>query len=230
MIRFILFDLGQTLVHYFNRKEFKAMLPGILDSLMAALGDRLTRSAAECRSAMLEQGRTNEDFSVRPLARRLAVVLNLPEGEVVRLGLLDLFMAPLLSSSSLYEDTRPALEELSRTHTLTLLSNIPWGCPPSYFEDDLRRYELFRFFTRIIFCTDVGFRKPHPAVFHYALRLLGARPEEAVMIGDRPDWDVEGARRCGLHAILIDREGEQKDGPGVIRNLCELPAALAELR
>ncbi len=230
MIKFLLFDLGQTLVHYYTKKDFEAMRPGILDSLMTALGDRLTRSADECRSAMLEQGRENEDLSVRPLARRLAFVLGVPEGEVVRLGLLDLFMTPLLATSSLYEDTRPVLEEVSRTHTLALVSNMPWGCPPSYFRDDIRRYDLIRFFTRLVFCTDVGFRKPHPAVFHYALRLLGARPEEAVMIGDRPDWDVEGARRCGLHAVLIDREGEHQDGPGVIRNLRALPAALTELR
>ena len=42
-----------------------------------------------------------------------------------------------------------------------------------------------------------GKTKPHPAIFRAALEELGVRAEEAAMVGDSPDDDVEGARALG---------------------------------
>jgi putative hydrolase of the HAD superfamily len=53
-------------------------------------------------------------------------------------------------------------------------------------------------------------RKPHPHPFEEALRRIGAVPQEAVMIGDRPDKDVAGASRAGLRAIRVST-GEYAD-------------------
>ncbi|MCS4031902.1 HAD superfamily hydrolase (TIGR01450 family) [Salinibacter ruber] len=49
--------------------------------------------------------------------------------------------------------------------------------------------------------------KPHPAMFEAA---LGDRdPAAAVMVGDRLDTDIRGARRMGMSALLLRREDEQ---------------------
>jgi 4-nitrophenyl phosphatase len=46
--------------------------------------------------------------------------------------------------------------------------------------------------------------KPQPGLFEHGLRRLGnLRPDEAAMIGDRLDTDVDGGRRAGLHTILV---------------------------
>jgi HAD superfamily phosphatase (TIGR01668 family) len=45
--------------------------------------------------------------------------------------------------------------------------------------------------------------KPARRAFHELLEEMGARPGEAVMIGDRRLTDVLGARRAGIHSVLI---------------------------
>jgi HAD superfamily hydrolase (TIGR01509 family) len=49
---------------------------------------------------------------------------------------------------------------------------------------------------------DVEATKPEPDLVHAALEKLGARPEDAVMIGDTP-WDVEAAKRAGVGTIAV---------------------------
>ena len=58
-------------------------------------------------------------------------------------------------------------------------------------------------FDVIVDSSDVGVRKPDPAIFAVALeRLGGVSPSAAVFLDDAPG-NVEGARRAGLHAILV---------------------------
>lgn len=53
----------------------------------------------------------------------------------------------------------------------------------------------------------VGFEKPDPRIFHWALERTAVAPEEAVYVGDFYSIDVVGARRAGLDAILLDPLG-----------------------
>ncbi len=71
-----------------------------------------------------------------------------------------------------------------------------------------------------------GRTKPHPEIFLHALALLGVRPEEAAMIGDSYEDDIEGARALGMEAFLLDRDDRYPDEPGRLPNLLALPAAL----
>lgn len=45
--------------------------------------------------------------------------------------------------------------------------------------------------------------KPAPLLFELACERLSVAPGEAVMIGDNPETDGEGAKRAGMHAILV---------------------------
>ena len=58
-------------------------------------------------------------------------------------------------------------------------------------------------FDVIIDSSEVGMRKPNPAIFLHALELLRVSPERAVFLDDA-EGNVVGARRAGLHAILVD--------------------------
>ena len=71
-----------------------------------------------------------------------------------------------------------------------------------------------------------GRTKPHPEIFLHALELLDVRPEEAAMIGDSYEDDIEGARALGMKAFLLDRDGRRPDEPGRLTDLFSLPAAL----
>ncbi len=53
-----------------------------------------------------------------------------------------------------------------------------------------------------ISAADVGYLKPHPAIFQAALDALGITPDEGVFVGDNPVADVAGAQGAGMRAIL----------------------------
>jgi putative hydrolase of the HAD superfamily len=72
--------------------------------------------------------------------------------------------------------------------------------------------------------------KPAPRIFQLALDKHAVDPEEALHIGDSLRDDVEGARKAGLHAILLDRKGSQQ-GTDIrsIRALDELLPLIQQL-
>jgi putative hydrolase of the HAD superfamily len=71
-----------------------------------------------------------------------------------------------------------------------------------------------------------GKTKPHPTIFRHVLEQLGVTAEDAVMVGDSLEDDVQGARAVGMRAFLIDREGRFPDADEKLDDLRGLPAAL----
>jgi putative hydrolase of the HAD superfamily len=71
-----------------------------------------------------------------------------------------------------------------------------------------------------------GKTKPHPAIFLAALEQLGVTAEEAAMVGDSPEDDVDGAKALGMRAFLIDRDDRFPEVEERLPDLLALPAAL----
>jgi len=83
---------------------------------------------------------------------------------------------------------------------------------------------------------DHGFMKPHPSIFHAALREMQVPASEAAMVGDSLPHDVVGARQVGMRPVLLSRGTPtvlpalpipRDDGVSVIRSLVELPELLS---
>ncbi len=70
-----------------------------------------------------------------------------------------------------------------------------------------------------------GKTKPHETIFRRMLELLDVAPDEAVMVGDTVEDDIDGARAVGMQAVLVDREGRFPDRER-LTDLRGLPAAL----
>jgi putative hydrolase of the HAD superfamily len=62
---------------------------------------------------------------------------------------------------------------------------------------------------------EYGIGKPNPAVFEHLLSQLGAKPEEAVMVGNSLERDIAGARAAGITSIWIRLPGE-KDSSSIV--------------
>jgi putative hydrolase of the HAD superfamily len=61
-------------------------------------------------------------------------------------------------------------------------------------------------FDAVIDSSEVGMRKPDPAIFALALRELGdIAPEHAVFLDDFPG-NVAAARRLGMHGVLVEND------------------------
>lgn len=69
----------------------------------------------------------------------------------------------------------------------------------------LERYDLRRYFDSVIISEIVKVRKPSLKPFLLALKDLGCRPDEAIMVGDRYDIDVAPAKVLGMKTIRIRR-------------------------
>ena len=121
---------------------------------------------------------------------------------------------------SLYEDAPPVLAELRR-HELRigLVSNGQRDL------DEFTRHHSLDV-DAVIGSKAHGRTKPHPSIFVAALEALDATPEEAAMVGDSYEDDIEGARSLGMRAILLDRDGLHLGAEDRIDTLYALPAAL----
>ena len=82
--------------------------------------------------------------------------------------------------------------------------------------------EFAGLFDAEIFSSSIGLSKPDPRIYLACCEALGVEPHEAVFVGDGANDELEGARRVGMDAILIHREGEDPlwgldawDGPRV---------------
>ena len=65
-----------------------------------------------------------------------------------------------------------------------------------------------------VFSSEVGKRKPHPAIFERALEALGVAAEDTVFVGDRLYEDVRGAGELGMTTVqaLWFRADEHPEG------------------
>jgi putative hydrolase of the HAD superfamily len=98
-----------------------------------------------------------------------------------------------------------------RAILLDLVSNTTWGSPSVLWREEIARHGLIDFFDVVVFCRDVGWRKPARAIFEHTLAELAVSPDACLFVGDDPRWDVAGPRACGIEAILVDRAGTDSD-------------------
>jgi HAD superfamily hydrolase (TIGR01549 family) len=134
----------------------------------------------------------------------------------------------------LYDDVAPALTALAAAGLkIGLISNTPRPL-----DEFAAHFSLDHIFSAAISSAELGYLKPHPAIFEAALAAVGEPAGAAVMVGDSVKADIEGARQIGMRAVLVRRTGaglssplQHTLGPGyedvpVIGSLAELPALL----
>jgi putative hydrolase of the HAD superfamily len=121
-----------------------------------------------------------------------------------------------------YPDVLPALGELrARGVALVIASN--WDCSLPHW---LRPTGILELVDGVVTSAEVGEAKPGARVFERALAVARVAPAEALHIGDRVDYDVEGAAAAGVRGVLLQRDGDPPPGVEAIRSLPELLALL----
>ncbi|HZR96009.1 MAG TPA: HAD family hydrolase [Gaiellaceae bacterium] len=124
----------------------------------------------------------------------------------------------------LYEDVLPVLDELRRAGLkIGLVSNSARDVR-EFAEHHALEVEAG------ISSFHHGKTKPHASIFRAVLDLLEVEPEEAAMVGDTLEDDVEGAQALGMRAVLVDRLQLRPDFEPRIDDLYALPAALGLTR
>ncbi|PYI55907.1 HAD family hydrolase [Paenibacillus flagellatus] len=103
-----------------------------------------------------------------------------------------------------YEETFAVLTELKESYKLLLLTN---GSPDLQKEKLSGVPELSGYFDHIVISGAFGEGKPAASIFRHATELLGIRPEEGIMVGDKLTTDIIGANGVGMTSVWINRHG-----------------------
>lgn len=227
----VLFDLGNTLVRYYERDEF----PEILKESIIRVGRYLAGAGGfDPEDAALWERVEGENYEaencrVRPLEHRLARIFQLDtENAEVLLEASRRFMEPIFATGMLYEDTLKVLGGIgARGYRTAIVSNTPWGSPPILWQEELLRLGLIGEVEGIFFCRDIGWRKPSPMIFSYVLEQMMVTPRGSIFVGDDPRWDCIGPASVGIDTILVDRAARISiPGQPTIRSLTELLSIL----
>ncbi|MFK7916386.1 MAG: HAD family hydrolase [Pseudomonadales bacterium] len=96
-----------------------------------------------------------------------------------------------------FEGVEQTLAELARDYTLAALTNG---------NADFGRLSIGKHMSFGFSSASVGVSKPHPDIFHAALKHAGVAAHEAVHIGDHPMDDIHGAAAVGMRTILVRME------------------------
>ena len=126
-----------------------------------------------------------------------------------------------------FEDAAPVLDALRGDYRLALVTNGASCLQREKFEAS----GLVDRFDAVVVSGELRSAKPDPAVYARALEAVGARPGDAVMVGDSLRNDVDGPIAAGLRGIWLNRAGESRPADREdlveIADLHALPDALA---
>lgn len=62
----------------------------------------------------------------------------------------------------------------------------------------IRKFGLVQNGEKTVISEEVGYLKPHPAIFKYAVEIAGVQPHQVLYVGDSFNSDIEGGKAAGL--------------------------------
>lgn len=204
-VKAVLFDLGGTLVKIDN-----SGIPHIMKNVLEDC--RINRSLKEVSQAWVKADKELDFRDLPKLLDEFWVKWNVQILRNLQVKPNSRIRARFLtthwwdySRATLHPDAKKILPQLKeRSLKIGLISN---GLK-SDVSKILYKVGLQDFFDLMVVVDTLRKMKPDVKVFHYALARLRIVPSEAIFVGDEIETDYMGAKRCGLNAYLIDREGK----------------------
>jgi putative hydrolase of the HAD superfamily len=194
MIKAVFFDIDDTLYDTsgFAKLARKAALNVMIDAGLPLSSDE---AYALLREIIKEKG-SNYDRHLNVLTKRvfgeekpLLIALGMITYHNVKFALLRLF-----------PETMSTLIHLkAQGYHLGVISN---GITIKQYEK-LVRLGLHHFFQSVITSQEAGVEKPDVAIFELAMKTMGCKAENSVMIGNSFNDDVLGAINAGMSAVFL---------------------------
>ena len=187
MIRNILFDMGNVLIH-FDRDAFLNRLQ-ISDAEKQLLMREVFLSVEWVR---MDRGTLWEETAEPLMCQRLPAHLHSAVHSLVSLW--DEPMLPVAGMAELIEELK------SKGYGIYLLSNA-----------SLRQHQYWskipgwQYFDGKLISADEKVMKPHPDYYRIALERFQLKPEECFFIDDAPA-NIEGALCCGISGVVFHKD------------------------
>ncbi len=237
--RALLFDIGDTLWHSRGAPspaEFRRLAARRAAAELQQLGidypdpALVARAIWNAMEAAIQHARGTDfvepDYGAVAQAALAGLGINLGAAKAGEL-LAATYISGIEGGKAAFPDARETLLELrSRGFLLGAVTNRAFG--GERFRADLRDAGLDIGWDAEAVSVEVGFLKPHRAIFDYALSQLGVCAEETLMVGNSLAEDVAGAQRLGMAAAwrrsAPDAEGVQPDYTfDEVRDLTDFP-------
>jgi YjjG family noncanonical pyrimidine nucleotidase len=122
------------------------------------------------------------------------------------------YISLLPTNNHLFEGTIELLEYLKPKYSLHIITN-------GFHEVQalkMKSANIDHYFETVTNSENAGFKKPHPAIYKYALTAAKADKCDSIMIGDCIEADVQGALDCGIDAIYFN-EHRLKTKPSIVQ-------------
>jgi len=122
----------------------------------------------------------------------------------------------------IFPEAEEVLQQVKKEHpkaALAIISNTD-----ERLHTILESLDLMRHFNFVITSKQVGFAKPHPNIFHAALKAASTQGEESLHVGDDQFKDYEGALNAGMNSVLVNRN------PANTQSVCGLTVGIRDLR
>lgn len=195
----IFFDLDHTLWDFERNSEItfeiilnKHRIPVSLESFMKVYKPInfdywKLYGAAKITKEALRYGRLKDSFAV--------LGVEVPDRLIEALS--EDYIVYLRQQKHLFPNAIELLEYLAPKYNLHIITNgfteVQSG--------KLKSSKIDTYFNCIIDSEEVGVKKPHPDIFHFALNAANAVASKSLMIGDNIEADILGAKAVGYHAI-----------------------------
>ena len=143
---------------------------------------------------------------------------------------LDVDWKELLMSCSSYLEMYPEVEGVLRNLSgkkLIIISNAAH----EFIDMEISILNLSPYFDRIFSAvSDFGKTKKDEDVYKMAMEEMGVDGSDAVHVGDNLDFDYRAAKKAGMDAYYLDREGKWNGGDDIdiVNNLAEFERRIKE--
>lgn len=203
--RAVCFDLDDTLLDH--RGAARAGVRQFLGDLGVEVTDSVLGAWFRAEDTQYERWRSGAISFPEQRRERLRIVLpplgvTLPADDAGLDALFDDYLAGYRHAWRVFPDVVPLLRTLrERGYRIGLLTNSS----EAQQLEKLARTGLDAAFDAVCISEQIGVQKPDPRAFTLLAERLGVDPQACVFVGDDPEKDVQGARRAGMRAVLVDR-------------------------
>ena len=221
-LRAVLFDYGHTLIHFDDAPH--ARLVDAYQRINHVLRAELAREVPEAEALIrdvsrvvdqeiqrdYEAGRPEEVEIATIYDRALRAIGLAVEPQLIE-QVMELEQEGWLQSVHVGPDVLPTMQRVQEAGLQTaIVSNAAYR--PRLMRRQIEALGLGPYFDSLTFSSEVGLRKPHPAIYRDALTKLAVPARSALFVGDRVREDVRGPKALGMRAVLV-REWRREEDP-----------------
>lgn len=244
MIKGVIFDLGETLIHFEGDWEqvFQRARTALIDALESrgVEVDRSAFSEAFKDKVQRAHAQREEDYVERPSVDLVQETLTEFDRYDLDPPAIEEAVERMYRVSQRHwkpiEGARGTVSELSEQgYRLAVISNASDVADVQYLIDKAGVREHLE---PIVVSAGVGVRKPAAEIFERVLQAWGFPAQEVVMVGDTLNADILGAQRIGMHSIWVRTAEDREDNvralgqikpEAAVGHIREVPETIREL-